>query len=46
MLGVDVAVDVELVRILGVFRGVRVPLAPDLHVKLERVFRSALTSRL
>jgi hypothetical protein len=46
VLGVDVAVDVELVRILGVFRGIRVPLAPDLHVKLKRVFRSALTSRL
>ncbi len=34
VLGVYVAVDVELVRILGVFRSVRVPLAPDLHVKL------------
>ena len=42
MLRVHVVVDVKLVRVLGVFRRVRVPLAPDLDLELKRVPRCAL----
>ena len=42
VLGVHVVVDVKLVRVLRVFRRVRVSFAPDLQLELEGVLRRAL----
>ena len=42
VLGVHVVVDVKLVRVLRVFRSVRVSFAPDLQLELEGVLRRTL----